>query len=143
MLNATCMDQSGSEVWQNILQNQQRQIVQNVYSKRLESQISSEKAAESVIKEATDTRLQNYFTGKDFHFFDAKGNFIGDNLKVVEEIVFKIRNTFVDGATLEKDLLQPPTGFVFSTVISTVAALMRAGKVIAKYNGSEKFSWKD
>ena len=129
--------------WQNILQNQQRQIVQNVYSKRLESQISSEKVAESVIKEATDTRLQTYFTGRDFQFFDAKGNFIGDNLKVVEEIIFKIRNTFVDGATLEKDLLQPPTGFVFSTVISTVAALMRAGKVIAKHNGSEKFSWRD
>ena len=71
--------QLDKDIWQNILQNQQRQIVQNVYGKRLESQISSEKAAESVIKEASETRLQNYFTGKDFQFFDAKGNFIGDS----------------------------------------------------------------
>jgi hypothetical protein len=44
---------------------------------------------------------------------------------------------------LEKDLEQPPTGFGFGTVITTVAALMRGGKVMAKYNGQEKFSWKD
>ena len=44
---------------------------------------------------------------------------------------------------MEKDLEQPPTGFGFGTVITTVAALMRGGKIMAKYNGSEKFSWKD
>ena len=49
----------------------------------------------------------------------------------------------MDGATLEKDLEHPLTGFTFGTVISSVAALMRAGKLIAKYNGAEKFSWRD
>ena len=49
----------------------------------------------------------------------------------------------MDGSTLEKELEQAPTGFAFGTVISTVAALMRAGKIMAKYNGSEKFSWRD
>jgi uncharacterized protein YeeX (DUF496 family) len=49
----------------------------------------------------------------------------------------------VDGATMEKDLEQPPAGFTFGTIISSVAALMRAGKLIAKYNGAEKFSWRD
>ncbi|MEZ4915157.1 MAG: BREX system P-loop protein BrxC [Chitinophagales bacterium] len=128
--------------WQNTLQEQQRNIIQNVYSKRLSSQLSDSVAA-AVIKEANNGRLSQYFTGSDFAFFDAQGNFIGENLKVSEEILYKVRNTFVDGATLEKDLEQPPAGFTFGTVISSVAALMRAGKLIAKHNGAEKFSWRD
>jgi len=128
--------------WQTTLQAQQRAIIQNVYSKRLASQLSDSVAA-AVIKEANIARLPQYFTGIDFIFFDAKGNFIGENLKVSEEILYKVRNTFVDGATLEKDLEQPPAGFTYGTVISSVAALMRAGKIIAKFNGAEKFSWRD
>jgi hypothetical protein len=128
--------------WQSLLQDQQRHVVQNVYHKRLDSQLSDSVAA-AVIKEATATRLHQFFNGKDFQFFDSTGNFVGDNLKVVEEILFKIRNTFVDGSTLESELELPPTGFAFGSVISTVAALMRAGKIMAKYNGAEKFSWRD
>lgn len=134
--------QLNKDNWQNTLQEQQRSIIQNVYSKRLSSQLSDSVAA-AVIKEANNGRIQQYFTGSDFAFFDAQGNFIGENLKVSEEILYKVRNTFVDGATLEKDLEQPPAGFTFGTVISSVAALMRAGKLIAKYNGAEKFSWRD
>jgi hypothetical protein len=134
--------QLNKDNWQNTLQEQQRSIIQNVYSKRLSSQLSDSVAA-AVIKEANNGRLTQYFTGSDFAFFDTQGNFIGENLKVSEEIVYKVRNTFVDGATLEKDLEQPPAGFTFGTVISSVAALMRAGKLIAKHNGAEKFSWRD
>lgn len=128
--------------WQTLLQSKQRQLVQNVYNKRLASQISDSVAAR-VIKETNNKRLQQYFQGDDFQFFDPSGVFIGDNLKVVEEVSFKIRNTFVDGVTLEKDLEVPPNGYTFGTVISTLAALMRGGKVIAKYNGVEKYSWRD
>jgi hypothetical protein len=78
-----------------------------------------------------------------FQFYDAQGVFIGETLKPAELILFKIRNTFVDGTSLEKDFELPPTGFSFGTVISTVAALIRGGKIMAKHNGSDKFSWKD
>ncbi len=134
--------QLNKDNWQTTLQAQQKSIIQNVYSKRLASQLSDSVAA-VVIKEAINGRLHQYFTGSDFAFFDTQGNFIGENLKVSEEILSKVRNTFVDGATLEKDMEQPPAGFAFGTVISSVAALMRAGKLIAKYNGAEKFSWRD
>jgi hypothetical protein len=139
LYNAFQLDKNN---WTSTIQTLQRQVVQNVFNKRLSSQLSDSVAA-SVIKEANNSRLHQYFHTSDFAFFDAQGNFIGENLKVAEEIIFKIRNTFVDGATLEKDLEQPPAGFSFGTVISTVSALMRAGKVIAKHNGSEKFSWRD
>lgn len=147
LINATAIYlyntlQLNKDNWQATIQTQQKNIIQNVYSKRLASQLSDSVAA-AVIKEANNGRLQQYFTGNDFSFFDAQGNFIGENLKVSEEILYKIRNTFVDGATMEKDLEQPPAGFTFGTIISSVAALMRAGKLIAKYNGAEKFSWRD
>ncbi len=130
--------------WQTTLNGLQRQVIQNVYSQRLSAQLS-DAIADRIIKEGNNLRLHTFFTGQgaDFQFFDAQGNFIGESLKPAEQILFKIRNTFVDGATLEKDLEQPPTGFGFGTVITTVAALMRGGKIMAKHNGSEKFSWKD
>ena len=128
--------------WQGTIQTQQRHIIQNVYSKRLSAQLT-ETVALSVVKETNNARLQQYFHGTDFQFFDAQGNFIGNNLKVAEEVIYKVRNTFVDGATLEKELELPPTGYTLGTVISTVAVLLRAGKIIAKYNGNDIFSWKD
>jgi len=130
--------------WQTTVNGIQRQVIQNVYSKRLPAQLS-DAIAERLIKEGNNQRLHSYFTGQatDFQFFDLQGNFIGDSLKPAEEILYKIRNTFVDGLALEKDLELPPTGYSFGTVMTTVAALMRGGKVMAKYNGEEKFSWKD
>jgi hypothetical protein len=130
--------------WQTTVNGLQRQVIQNVYSQRLSAQLS-DAIADRIIREGNNQRLHTFFTGQgaDFQFFDAQGNFIGESLKPAEQILFKIRNTFVDGATLEKDLEQPPTGFGFGTVITTVAALMRGGKIMAKHNGSEKFSWKD
>lgn len=141
LYNTAQLDKSN---WQNTVNGLQRQVINNVYSQRLSAQLS-DAIAERIIKEGNNQRLHTFFSGQgaDFQFYDAQGNFIGESLKPAEQILFKIRNTFVDGATLEKDLEQPPTGFGFGTVISTVAALMRGGKVMAKYNGSEKFSWKD
>ncbi|CAN5665845.1 hypothetical protein BH10BAC2_BH10BAC2_02240 [soil metagenome] len=130
--------------WQTTVNGLQRQVIQNVYSQRLSAQLS-DTIADRIIKEGNNQRLHTFFSGEaaDFQFFDAQGNFVGESLKPAEHILFKSRNTFVDGATLEKDLEQPPTGFGFGTVITTVAALMRGGKIMAKHNGSEKFSWKD
>jgi hypothetical protein len=130
--------------WQTTINGLQRQVIQNVYSQRLSAQLS-DAISERIIKEGNNQRLHTFFSGQgaDFQFFDAQGNFVGESLKPAEQILFKIRNTFVDGATLEKDLEQPPTGFSFGTVITTVAALMRGGKIMAKHNGADKFSWKD
>lgn len=130
--------------WQTTVNGLQRQVIQNVYNQRLQSQLV-DTIAERIIKEANNQRLHTYFNGQsaDFQYFDQNGSFVGDSLKAPEQILFKMRNTFVDGATLEKDLEQPPTGFAFGTVITTVASLFRGGKIMAKYNGNEKFSWKD
>jgi hypothetical protein len=141
LYNTALLDKNN---WQATINGIQRQVIHNVYHKRLPSQLS-DTTAERLIKEGNNQRLHTYFNGQgaDFQFFDNQGNFIGDTLKPAEEILYKIRNTFIDGATLEKDLEQPPTGFTFGTIMTTAAALMRGGKIMAKHNGAEKFSWKD
>ncbi len=126
----------------SVISGQQRKVIQNIFHKKLSAQLSDTLAV-SILKEAHGANLKRLFSGPDFQFFDPSGNFVGEHLKVSSEILFKCRNTFVDGQMLEKDLELPPTGFAFGTVMSTVAALMRGGKLIAKHNGSEKYSWKD
>ena len=57
--------QLNADNWQTIMQGQQRQIIQNVYSKRLSAQLS-ESVAVSVVKETNNARLQQYFNKADF-----------------------------------------------------------------------------
>lgn len=125
-----------------MLSEQEKALVRNVYTKRLNTQMKEDTALK-VIKEANDSKLHSYFSDKDFEFFDANGTIIGDKLRVSEEVLALMKNTFVDGASIENKLLDPPTGYLYGTVVSTVAALMRGGRIIAKFNGSEKFSYRD
>lgn len=72
LINATAVYlyntlQLNKDNWQTTLQAQQKNIIQNVYSKRLSSQLSDSVAA-AVIKEANNGRLSQYFTGSDFAF---------------------------------------------------------------------------
>lgn len=128
--------------WESLLKQQQQQVINNVYSKRLSTQLS-DSLAKSVIKERDNSRLHKNFNGNDFTFFDTQGNFVGEHLKVVEEILYKIKNTYVDGKTLEMELEEPPTGFDYGTIVTTLAVLLRAGRVIVKHNGRDFYSWQD
>ena len=126
-----------------MLSDQEKALVRNVYTKRLSSQILKEDTALKVIKEANDSKLHTYFAGKDFEFFDVNGTLIGDKLRVSEAVLDLIKNAFVDGSSIENKLLDPPTGYLYGTVVSTIAALMRGGRIIAKFNGEEKYSYRD
>lgn len=116
----------------------QRKLIKNIYTKRLASGLS-----ESLVPKIFSSRkegLSRLFSGDDFRFFDSHGNFTGDHLKVVEEINAKIKGRYVDGRTLELDLSGAPWGYSFGTIVSTLAALFRAGRLSVKYNGDTWFS---
>jgi hypothetical protein len=116
----------------------QRKLIKNIYTKRLASGLS-----EGLIPKIFSSRkeeLSRLFSGDDFKFFDNHGNFTGDHLKVVEEINAKIKSRYVDGRTLESDLSGAPWGYSFGTIVSTLAALFRAGRLSVKYNGDTWFS---
>lgn len=116
----------------------QRKLVKNIYTKRLSSGLS-----EGLVSKIFSNRkeaLSRLFSADDFKFFDSHGNFIGDHLKVVEEIGTKIKSRYVDGRSLESDLSGAPWGYSFGTIVSTLAALLRAGRLSVKYNGETWFS---
>ncbi|MDM1526681.1 BREX system P-loop protein BrxC [Myroides odoratimimus] len=126
--NTTILNESN---YATEVQNLQRKMGANVYNKRLQSQMQ-EAVAVQVIKEQNPSRLATFFNSKEFGFFDANGNFVGENLSVVEEVTNLIRNSFVPGSDIESKLAGAPTGYTYGTVIVTLAALLRAGRLAVK-----------
>lgn len=120
----------------------QEKVIKNVYTKRLNAQLSEE-IGKKVLIEKDAQRLSKLFTGADFGFFDTNGNFIGENLKIVEEIKSFITSKYCLGKDLELELKGVPWGYGFGTLSSTLAVLFRAGKIVVKHNATEYFDWKD
>lgn len=115
----------------------QKKLIKNIYTKRLPTQLSEALAGK--IFSTSKESLSRLFAGDDYKFFDNKGNFTGDHLKVVDEINTKINNRS-DGKSLEADLSGAPWGYTFGTIVTTLAALFRAGRVSVKFNGDTYFS---
>lgn len=124
------------------INNNQEKLIRNVYTKRLSSQLSDD-IGKKVLKERDKNRLSKYYSGSDFNFFDSNGNFIGDHLKVVEEITAKIKSRFLDGKSLEETFGGVPWGYNYGTISSTLATLFRAGKIVIKYNSKDCFDFRD
>ncbi len=105
----------------------QRKLIKNIYTKRLSSQLS-ESIVPKLLNEQSNDKLERNFTGADFKFFDANGNFIGDHLKVVEEITAKITN-YTDGKSIEMDLSGAPWAYSFGTIVTTPRSTLSCGAV--------------
>lgn len=117
----------------------QKKIIKNVFTKRLNNNLSESLVTSIFTGRKED--LKNIFSGNDFQFFDSHGNFVGDSLKVVDEINLKLKNRYVDGHTLESELSDAPWAYSFGTIVSTLAVLFRAGRLSVKYNGTTFFSY--
>ena len=115
----------------------QRKLVKNIYTKRLSSQLSD--ALVPKIFSSNKDGLSKLFTAGDFNFFDNHGNFTGDHLKIVEEINAKIKSRYIDGKSLEAELSGAPWGYSYGTIVASLAAMLRAGKLSVKHGGNGPF----
>ncbi|MEN2282402.1 BREX system P-loop protein BrxC [Algoriphagus sp. SE2] len=120
----------------------QRKLIKNIYTKRLSKQLS-EAVGIQLIKEDNDEKLHRFFSGDEFKFFDTKGNFTGDHLKIIEEISAKIKTKYIDGKSLEEELSAAPWGFSYGSISTALAVLFRAGRLVVKFNDTEYFSYTD
>ena len=120
----------------------QRKLIKNIYTKRLTSQLS-EAIGPRLLSETNDDKLQRFFSGDEFKFFDSKGNFVGDHLKLIEEITSKINIRYIDGKSLEDELSIAPWGYSYGSISTALAVLFRAGRLVIKYNDTDYFSFKD
>lgn len=123
--------------FKNVIDKVQRQMYNNIYTRCLSAQLQ-DSLAQKVLK-CANQQLISLFTGNDFKFFDSKGQFVGDTLSVVTEMMTAMK-AYIAGADLEKILTAPPTGYTYGTIVTTLAALFRANKIIIKHNGTEYHS---
>lgn len=123
------------ETWKAVISDQQEKMFENIYTKRLNAELSDSMAMGVFTRQPQ--QLHSYFgTSPDFKFFDTSGAFIGANLSVVTEIL-GVASAFISGKDLEMKLAGPPTGYSLGTIMTTLAALFRGDKVIVKFNGDE------
>lgn len=122
-----------------LIKETEQKMYGNIYTKRLAGALKDSLALQ--LLKVSANQLQNTLGQQpDFMFFDTTGQFIGDQLPVITEMMAQTAS-FKNGAELEKDLAGAPTGYSFGTVFSTLAALFRASKVIIKYNNQEFHSY--
>lgn len=118
-----------------LIKEHEQKMYGNIYTKRLGSALKDSIALQ--LLKVNANQLQNVIgQAPDFMFFDTTGQFIGDQLPVVTEIMAQTA-AYKNGSDLEKELTAAPTGYTFGTIFSTLAALFRASKVIIKYNNQE------
>lgn len=122
-----------------LIKEAEQKMYGNIYTKRLAGSLKDTLALQ--LLKANAGQLQDIIGQQpDFLFFDTSGQFIGDQLPVVTEIMAQTA-AYKSGDELEKNLSAAPTGYSFGTVFSTLAALFRANKVIIKYNNQEFHSY--
>jgi len=138
MFNESLVNDDNFKININQIQNK---LIKNIYTKRLKTQLS-ESVGFKLIREKNIANLSNYFTNDDFKFFDKNGNFVGENLKVIEEITQKT-NKYIDGKSLEEELLIAPWGYTYGTISTVLAVLLKAGRLIIKHNSTDYHSAKD
>lgn len=125
-----------------IIQEIETKIICNTYTDRLPIQLNEETGLK-ILKEKTQSKLRSYFSGKEFEFFDSDGNFIGDRLRVIENIVKYLSTVAKAGQDLEEHFSKPPYGYAYGTLNVVLAILLRAGRLAIKYNGNDIYNYKD
>ena len=136
LYNVSIMQQQSAP---QIIKDTELKMYDNIYTKRLGGTLKDSIALQ--LLKVGANQLQNTIGSQpDFQFFDTSGQFIGDQLPVITEIMAHTA-TYNSGADLEHDLGAAPTGYTFGTIFSTLAALFRASKIIIKYNNQEYHSW--
>ena len=120
----------------------QKKLIKNIYTQRLTAQLP-ESIGDKIIKESSAEKLHKYFSGDEFKFFDTNGNFVGDHLKIVEQLRTKINERYIDGRSLEETFALDPWGYSYGTLSTTLAVLFRAGKLVVKTNDTDYFSYTD
>lgn len=125
----------------NTIKDLQNKAYNNIYTKRLPARLP-DTLAPRVLTENKGSLHSLFGPSPEFKFFDTSGKFIGTNLAVTTELLTKAAS-YIQGSELERQLSAPPTGYSIGTIMTSMAALFRGNKVIAKYKGNDYNSAND
>lgn len=111
------------------------EMIDKTFSKRLKASLD-QRTAEKFLT-VDNKKLKDYCNEEQFQFFDSNGSFIGENLRVVTEIDKECQDKDGrNGSGLIDKFQKKPYGWETSDIIGALAALMRAGNLKLKYQGS-------
>ena len=125
----------------NKIDDIQSEMIDKTFSKRLRDNLS-QGVAEKFLT-ADNDKLAGYCTSGQFDFFDNDGTFIGENLRVIQEIDKECSDK--DGRTgsgLIETFTQSPYGWEVEDIMGTMAALLRSGNLKVKYQGRDYRSYR-
>jgi len=111
-------------------------MIEKTFSKRLKESLD-QGVAEKFLK-VDSKKLVKYCTSGQFNFFDSDGTFVGENLRVVQEINDECKSK--DGRTgsgLVDKFNSKPYGWNIEDIMGTLAALMRAGNLKVRYEAQD------
>jgi len=118
-------------------------IISNTFPERLPLQLTEETALK-ILKIKNPKSLLLCLPGnQEFAFFDSNGNFIGQGLRVVENLNAAMSSIFISGEELENKFECPPYGYTYETILVVLAVLIRKGRLAIKYNGREIYDYHD
>lgn len=125
----------------NLINDSLQEAVSNTFTDLLPSFLD-EDLSKRVLKQHDETKLKSMFSDPEFAFFDSSGNFIGNNLKVIEELT-NFCSSYKQGSEIEEKFTAPPFGWTYGTINVPLSVLLRAGNLKVKTDGIEIFDYKE
>jgi uncharacterized protein YeaO (DUF488 family) len=124
------------------IDDSESKMIEKTFSKRLKESLD-QGVAEKFLK-VDSKKLVKYCTSGQFNFFDSDGTFVGENLRVVQEINDECKSK--DGRTgsgLVDKFNSKPYGWNIEDIMGTLAALMRAGNLKVRYEAQDYRNYND
>jgi hypothetical protein len=129
--------------FENLVTRIQEKMICNTFTERLPVQLSEDLALKILKADNTKSILLSLPDNPEVKFFDSNGNFIGDGLKVIENVTSEISQSYVSGIDLEEKFGRIPYGYDYSAILVSLASLMRAGRLAVKHNGRNTYDYRD
>jgi len=121
----------------------QERMICNTFTERLSVQLSEDLALKVLKADNPKSTLLSLTDNPEVRFFDSSGNFIGEGLRIIENLNSELSESYISGIDLEGKFGKMPYGYDYATIVVSLASLIRAGRLAVKYNGRNIYDYRD
>jgi len=121
----------------------QERMICNTFTERLPVQLSEDLALKILKADNPKSILLSLPDNPEVKFFDSSGNFIGEGLRIIENLNSELSESYISGIDLESKFGKSPYGYDYASILVSLASLIRAGRLAVKYNGRNIYDYRD
>ncbi|HBY56386.1 MAG TPA: BREX system P-loop protein BrxC [Candidatus Atribacteria bacterium] len=129
--------------FENTFKRIKERMISNTFTERLPVQLTEDMALKVLKAENPQSLILSLPDNAEVRFFDSNGNFIGDGLRVIENLNNELSSAYISGIDLEDKFGKIPYGYDYETILVAITSLIRAGRVAVKYNGRNIYDYHD